>query len=201
MCKIIVSTFSPHHFLPHHAGFTLVELMITVSIISILIGIAVPNYSSFICKLRVNNEISELNRLLLIARNTAINNRQTVTLCHLDESGKCDTNWQQQLSVFTDINANKIYEPHLNEYILRVKSKIKITDKLHYGIGRTGVIYAPTGRLAGWGSNGTFRYCPLNHQNFNRGIRVATSGRLYITTDVDHDGKDEDRNGRELTCR
>jgi len=201
MYKQIISTFSPRHFLPLYSGFTLVELMITVSITSILIGIAVPNYSSFICKLRVNNEISELNRLLLIARNTAINNRQTVTLCHLDESGKCDTNWHQQLSVFIDTNANKIYEPNLNEYILRVKSKIKTTDKLHYGIGRTGVIYAATGRLAGWGSNGTFRYCPLNYQNFNRGIRVATSGRLYITTDTDHDGKDEDRNGKELTCR
>ena len=181
-------------------GFTLIELMTTVSLLSILTGIAIPNFSTFIVKVRVDNEISQLYRLLLITRNVAINTQQTVTVCHLNNYSKCDNNWHQELSVFIDSNANKIFEAQLNEKLVQTKTAIKLTDKLHYGIGRNGVIYAPTGRLAGWGSNGTFRYCPLSHPENNRGIRVATSGRLYVSSDIDDDDKDEDRNGKELKC-
>jgi len=182
-------------------GFTLIELLSSVSILGILAGIAIPNFSTFIIKMRVDNEISQLYRLLFVTRNLAINTQQNVTLCHLDNSSKCDSNWHEELSVFIDGNANKILETQLNERLLQTKAKIKLTDKLHYGIGRNGVIYAPTGRLAGWGSNGTFRYCPENHPENNRGIRVATSGRLYVSSDTDNDDKDEDRSGNELTCR
>lgn len=182
-------------------GFTLIELMATVSILGILAGIAMPNLSTFIIKIRVDNEISQLYRLLFVTRNLAINTHQTVTLCHLDNASRCTSDWHKELSVFIDSNANKILETQINEKVLQTKAAIKLNDKLHYGIGRNGIIYAPTGRLAGWGNNGTFRYCPKNHSENNRGIRVATSGRLYVSSDTDNDDKDEDRNGNELMCR
>ena len=182
-------------------GFTFIELITTLSIVSVLSGIAIPNFSDFIIKMRVDNEISQLFHLLLIARNTAINTHFTVTVCPLDTKNKCIDNWQQSLSAFIDTNANKIYEPNLGERILFVKDKIRANDKLNYGIKRTGVIYSPSGRLAAWGSNGTFRYCPFGHSERNRGIRVATSGRLYVSHDTDHDNKDEDRSNNELKSR
>ncbi len=182
-------------------GFTLLELMVSVTIVGVLSAIAIPNFTDFIVKMRVDNEISQLYRLLFIARNTAINTRRTVTVCPLSNLGQCDTDWQKQLSAFIDINANKIYEPNLNERVIKSIAAVRQGEKLHYGLRRNGVIYAPTGRLAGWGSNGTFRYCPKDHLDKTRGIRVATSGRLYVSSDTDHDNKDEDRSGRELRCR
>jgi type IV fimbrial biogenesis protein FimT len=182
-------------------GFTLLELMVSASIISILLSIAIPSFNNFIIEMRVDNEISQLYRLLFIARNAAINNDHNVTVCPLNTSSQCSSNWQQELSVFIDLNENKTYEPNSNEQLLKIKAAIVKTDKLHYGMGRNSIVYAPTGRLSGWGQNGTFRYCPSKHQEKNRGIRVATSGRLYITTDTDNDNIDEDRSGKELKCR
>ena len=182
-------------------GFTLIELMTSVSIVSILCCVAIPNLNNFIIKMRVDNEIYQLSRLLLLTRNAAINNASIVTLCPLDNSAKCTDKWQQQLSVFSDDNANAIYEPALNEHLLKIKSAIKQGDKLHYGLSRTNIMFAPTGHLSGWGKNGTFRYCPKNAQERNRAIRLATSGRLYQSVDKNHDGIEELRTGGKIRCR
>jgi len=182
-------------------GFTLIELMVSVSITSLLSCIAIPNLNDFITQIRVDNEISELTRLLFISRNAAINSNSIVTLCPLDNSSKCGSDWQQPLSVFTDSNHNAIFEPSKGEQILKSKQSIKQGDKLHYGVGRTNIMFAPTGHLSGWGKNGTFRYCPQNAKEHNRAIRIATSGRLYQSTDVNHDGIDELRSGGKILCR
>ncbi len=182
-------------------GITLIELMVSVSISSIVSCIAIPNFNDFITQVRVDNEISALTRLLFITRNAAINNNSVVTLCPLDNSSKCGSDWQQPLSVFTDSNSNAIFEPLKGEHILKSKQPIKQGDKLHYGLGRTNIMFAPTGHLSGWGKNGTFRYCPQNAKEHNRAIRIATSGRLYQSTDVNHDGIDELRSGGKILCR
>jgi prepilin-type N-terminal cleavage/methylation domain-containing protein len=182
-------------------GFTLIELMVTASILSVLIGIAVPNLTSFLIKMRVDNEIYQLSRLLQITRNTAVNEKKTVTLCPLTSDNNCSSLWQRSLTVFTDTNANKIYEPLLDERIVFSKAAINIDDKLHYGVGRNGIIFSPTGRLAGWGNNGSFRYCPKNHRQNNRGIRVAVSGRIYISADRNNDGEEEFRTTANIRCR
>jgi len=182
-------------------GFTLIELMISISVTSILVSIAVPNFSSFIAKIRVDNEIAQLQRLLATARNTAINTGLPTTICPLDNNKECNTQWHEELSVFIDMNDNQIYEPLSGENLIRIKKTIKSTDKLQYGLGRKRVKFAPTGRTIGWGSNGTFKYCPKDHEESSRAVSVATSGRFYLSTDWDGDGKDELRNGSEIQCR
>ncbi len=182
-------------------AFTLVELMISISVVSVLASIALPNFNQFIVKTRVNNEISQLQRLLLIARNQAINTQFPVTLCPLNAQKQCNTQWDKEISVFIDLNNNNIYEPLNNEILIRTKALIFNGDKLQYGLGRNRIKYAPTGRTTGWGSNGTFKYCPKNYSEQSRAIIISTSGRLYISTDIDNDGKDETRNGAEIVCR
>jgi len=81
-------------FIARTKGFTLIELMISVSVTSILAALAIPNYSQFIVQMRVDNEISQLHRILLITRNAAINSGQKAIVCPLDESQQCTSQWQ-----------------------------------------------------------------------------------------------------------
>ena len=151
--------------------------------------------------MRVDSQISQLHRLLLIARNSAINYNQDVTVCPLDESLNCTVNWQDELSVFFDINDDGMLNADSDEKIIRVKAAVKYGDQLQYGLYRNKVKFAATGRTTGWGSNGTFKLCPRNEVQFSRAIIVATSGRFYLSSDIDHDGKDENRSGSEIICR
>ena len=182
-------------------GFTLIELMVSISVISILAAIAVPNFNAFLSQMRVDKEISALHRLLFTARNSAINSALPVTVCPLNVQSQCTTQWQNEISVFIDFNNNDTYDPVSNEILLRTKSAIKNDDKLQYGLRRSRIIYAPTGRTSGWGSNGTFKYCPKGYPEKSRAIRIATSGRLYTSNDIDQDGREEVRSGSEINCR
>jgi type IV fimbrial biogenesis protein FimT len=181
-------------------GFTLIETLISMAILTLLTTMAIPSFLDFVVRIRVNNEVSALHRLLLLARNHAVNQERFVTLCPLSSSGQCSSDWHEELSVFYDDNKNKKLDNLSEEIIIKTKWSIKTGDKLQYARGRTALIYAPSGRLAVWGGNGTFRYCPKDHSDKSRGIVISGAGRFYLTTDQNIDGVDENRSGRQILC-
>ena len=181
-------------------GFTLIETLVTVTILALITAIGLPSFSTLLVDIRVDNEINHLNRLLLVSRNIALNTSQAVTLCPL-KGNTCENQWQLPLSVFTDANNNKIFEPHLDEKIIQYKKEVTHGDKLQYGTTRKGLTYASDGYLIGWGQNATFIYCPLDHPNKSRAVTVAVSGRTYKSEYNANKGKDQTRSGKAISCK
>jgi len=192
-----VSTIENLHY-KNNAGFTITELLIGIAVLGILTAIAVPNLNQFMVQMRVDNEISQIQRLVLTARNTAITMEQNTTLCPLMGNNSCGNNWQGELSVFIDLDNDNVYEPANNETLIKVKSAARAGDTLTYaGVAR--ITFAPTGLLSG-ALNSTFRYCPAGFDTLSRAIVVSRTGRLYQSSDTDGDGRDETRDGVDVSC-
>ncbi len=74
---------------PRQAGFTLTELIVTMSIVAILLGIGVPSYRYVTTANRVSTEINGLLGDLRLARSEAVKEGQPVTVCPTTDQISC----------------------------------------------------------------------------------------------------------------
>lgn len=61
-------------------GFTLIELLITLALLTIVAGIAVPNFTAFIQKTQLQGQADDLVATLLYARGEAVTRRTTAKI-------------------------------------------------------------------------------------------------------------------------
>lgn len=67
-------------------GFTLIELMVTLALLTIVVAIAVPNFTFFVQKTRLQSKADELVGLLNYARTEAVTRGTTATIS-IDDDG------------------------------------------------------------------------------------------------------------------
>jgi type IV fimbrial biogenesis protein FimT len=85
-------------------GFTLIELMVTLAVAAVVLGLAVPNFTQM---MRNNNSItagSELSVAINYARSEAVKRAKRVSLCASSDGLTCLAagNWKEGWMVFVD---------------------------------------------------------------------------------------------------
>lgn len=75
-------------------GFTLIELMVTIAVLAIVLGIAVPSFQDFVRKNRLVATTNNLVSALAMARSEAIKRAARVTVA--------SANWSAGWQVFVD---------------------------------------------------------------------------------------------------
>ncbi len=85
-------------------GFSLIELMIALSLLSILIGLAVPGFASITRDTRLATSANNLLAALVLARSEAVKRGRRVTVCTSTDGGSCsaDVGWHSGWIVFED---------------------------------------------------------------------------------------------------
>lgn len=72
-------------------GFTLIELMVTLAVMAVLLGLAAPNFAQLIRDNRATTEINAVAGMLNFARREAVQRAQKITL---KGPAAADASWQ-----------------------------------------------------------------------------------------------------------
>lgn len=77
-------------------GVTLIELMVTIAIFAIVLGIAVPSFTGAMLDSNLKSYADNLSSSALLARSEAIKRNTAVTLCVSSSGTSCGTgSWEQ----------------------------------------------------------------------------------------------------------
>jgi type IV fimbrial biogenesis protein FimT len=94
-------------------GYTLIELLISLSILSILSLNIFPNISGLLAQQRSAVLTNDLAGSLAYARSEAVMKRTTVLTCQSNNGSECNRseNWHNGWIIFVDKNNNKQRDP------------------------------------------------------------------------------------------
>lgn len=88
-------------------GFSLLELMVVISITLIIITFAAPSFGSLISRSQINNKANTVFDIFQLARGTAISQGRFITLCPSTDGLQCDQRWQLGVMAFIDNNHDR----------------------------------------------------------------------------------------------
>lgn len=194
-----------HPVMKKQTGFTLIELIITVTILGIMAAIAVPNYSSFINRNQQSSAYNNLVGMISLARLEAVKRSQVVTLCISSNQTTCDAttaeDWNAGWIVFSDLNGDGLVtttsDTATSDTLFKVESAGApgLTIKSNYG---SRLSIAPRGRLR---DQGTFVICEASAENEKgMALNLWVTGLGRQATDTDDDDIVEAIDGTPISC-
>ncbi len=164
-----------------YKGFTLIELMITVAIMSIMLTVGLPSFQSIIASSRLTSSANAMVSALQLARSEALKQHKTVII-----APKKDKAWSAGWDIFVDLNKDDI--PQSGEQVLAsavfdaANSTMAITATYSDHIG-----YSANGRPVHNGtqanSNTWFLFCtPKSSPTDFRKVVISLTGRVHVET-------------------
>ena len=153
-------------------GFTLLELIVTLGLVTILAAVAMPAMGDLIESSRSKAVRKQLQSFLGRARNHALLESEIVTICHLGEDSSCDE-LGFPLSMFTDPDRNASMGE--NEALLYTLNFDLPADSALFWNRNSYLRYWPSG---GTGAlTGSLSYCHEFDNSYEFRIVIARTGR------------------------
>lgn len=90
-------------------GFTLIEMLVAVTILGVVAMAALPNLSSFTHSSKIRSEASSFASDMEVARSEAARRNATVTICPSQDGNTCSDDWSQPRVIFFDTNNDGAY--------------------------------------------------------------------------------------------
>lgn len=164
----------------HHRGFTLLELMTTITVLAVLLGIGVPAFTSVIRNNQITAQTNELVAALNIARSEALKRGLPVSICvsNTTQDACVDdaADWNSGWIAFSDPTNPGALDSE--EDIIQVWPAVGNGLNLVLGSGSASIRYLPSG-ASDAASTLTFDLSkPGCTGNNARQIEITRTGRI-----------------------
>lgn len=177
------------------SGFTLIELMVTISVLGILLAIAAPNMQSFIIRNRLVAVNNDLMTAINLARSEATKRATDVSICKSSSPWtSCGGTWSNGWIVFVDTDT---IGDATGDTILRKYQGIPSGYTLNATANFTN--YVSYKRDGSANNIGTFVVCHSSDETTARGITL-TRLRPRLARDTDGDGIPNTDSGNISSC-
>lgn len=155
-------------------GFTLVELIVAISIAAILLAIAVPSYSSSQLNSQLRVSANDLIGSINLARSEAIKRGTTVTLCASADGESCGGEWHEGWLVLREADAL-----HDEAVILQSVTGIPAGFQLTESSDNAALLFQSTGVEA---TAATFKLCRSSPEpgSQERIVSMDATGRAFV---------------------
>ena len=169
----------------HQCGFTLIELIITMAIATILVSIAIPNFSTLIQNNRITASANEFIGNMQLARSTAIKQQRNTTICVSTTFNAnpptCTggTNWAAGAVVWVDQDRDNVLDA---AEVVRVIDPINPTAAANLTLtsaAQSQFQYSSTGLLTSPAD--TLTLCDNRTAEIGRALAVSPAGRVNIS--------------------
>lgn len=165
------------------SGFTLIELMVAVLLLTIVMITAVPYMRSILQNNRVTAATNDLITVLNLARSEAIKRGVTITVCPAANSNytSCGNNWSSDWIIFVDPDGNGAFANNASEPLLRVQ-QMDASMVVSTTPAVSMASYSGQGFAAAGTANLVFSIaasnCTANHA---RTVSINAVGRISVT--------------------
>lgn len=181
------------------SGFSLFELLITLSVVIALLGLSAPALSDLARAQSTGTTVKQLRKSIALARAHAITSNTLTTLCRSEDGLGCNGKWEQGVLVFTDVDGDRKLdrEDTTVSYVTFPKFEGRIYWRAFQN--RQYLQMTPSGATRY--QNGNFTVCPANEDlHAAEQIIVNRVGRMRFAKDADGDGIKEGSNGKPIRC-
>lgn len=88
------------------SGFTLIELMVTIAVLAVLLGLALPSFQGSLRSNRVATATNDMLASLALARSEAIRSTRGGGVCASNDGATCGGTWGDGWLVWADANGS-----------------------------------------------------------------------------------------------
>ena len=159
-------------------GFTLIELIIVLSIASILLSMAIPNYSAFVQDSLLTAQSNNFASTLALAKSEAIKRSSRVSICPSTNGTGCTGGsvWSNGWVVFANPNGDSTIDA--GEEILQVGSALSGGNTL--AGTKTRITFTSNGFVMGFFDS--FSLCDRRGIAYSKKIILNSQGRTRFET-------------------
>lgn len=161
-------------------GFTLMELLKTIGIISIVLSFGVPSMASLVRSNQVVTYTNDFISTVQSARAEALNGVAQVTVCKSLDQASCSNgaSWTDGWIVFVDNNEDEIRNlGGAPETLISARAALEGSYTLQSAAFADWIAFRPNGLAIGSAGNaGTFVLCSTAANSHGRDISISRTG-------------------------